>query len=220
MNKKGRNVAIFDLDGTLLNTLDDLAASVNFALRTRGFPERRKPEIRLFLGNGIRYLMHKAVPEGTSEQDYEKAFALFRAYYLEHCLDETKPYPGILELLKVLNGNTYQLAIVSNKLQPAVEELNERFFRDYVSVAIGESKDVRRKPAPDTVLMALKRLNAKPEEAVYVGDSEVDIETAHNAGLPCISVLWGFRDKDFLLGHQAETLVEKPMDVFDCLENI
>lgn len=216
--KKQRHTVIFDLDGTLLNTLEDLAGSVNFALKENGYPERTLFEVRQFLGNGIRYLMRCAVPEDISGEDYEKTFECFRCHYLVHCLDKTKPYEGIIDLLKELKTHHFQLAIVSNKLQPAVEELNERFFSNVVDVAIGESKEVRRKPAPDTVLMALQQLNSVAEDAVYVGDSEVDILTAQQTGLPCISVLWGFRNRDFLLAHGAEVLVEEPSEILKKLE--
>ena len=208
---------VFDLDGTLLDTLDDLAASVNYALGMYGYPMRSKKEVRSFLGNGIRYLMRRSVPESTDEAGYEKAFAAFRQHYLKHCLDKTRPYDGVLEVLKTLKERGYRLAIVSNKLQPAVEELNGRFFKDYVSVAIGESREVRRKPAPDTVLQALSRLGSTREEAVYVGDSEVDMQTAQNVGIPCISVLWGFRDRAFLEEHNAACFVEKPSDILALL---
>jgi len=217
-DKTQRHTVIFDLDGTLLDTLEDLAGSVNFALKENGYPERTLPEVRGFLGNGIRYLIRRAVPEDISEEDYEKTFQCFRRYYLVHCMDKTKPYEGIIDLLKELKTNHFKLGIVSNKLQPAVEELNACFFSDLVDVAIGESKEVRRKPAPDTVLMALQRLNSVREDAIYVGDSEVDILTANQTGLPCLSVLWGFRDRDFLLTHNATMLVEKPAEILKKLK--
>ena len=216
--KRNIDTVVFDLDGTLLDTLTDLAASVNYALRVNGFPERTVKEIRQFLGNGISALMQRAVPEGVTGEACEHTFNDFRVYYLDHCLDTTKPYAGVTELLARLTEKGYCMAIVSNKLQPAVTELNERFFCQYVSVAIGESRDVRRKPAPDTVMMALKKLGRKPATAIYVGDSEVDLQTARNASLPCISVLWGFRDRDFLERHNADCLVETPSGILKVLE--
>lgn len=212
------DTVIFDLDGTLLDTLADLAASVNHALRQNRFPGRSVQEVRRFLGNGIRVLMQCSVPEGTPDAAFEKAFSDFRTYYLDHCLDTTRPYEGIMPLLARLAVGGYSLAIVSNKLQPAVTELCERFFGQYVHVAIGESRDVRRKPAPDTVQMALRRLGKTPATAVYVGDSEVDLLTARNAGLPCISVLWGFRDRDFLERRHARCLVSEPAEIWDVLQ--
>lgn len=212
------DTVIFDLDGTLLDTLADLAASVNHALRQNGFPQRTVRDIRRFLGNGIRALMQCAVPEGVEGEAFEKTFGDFRAYYLDHCLDTTRPYAGVMELLSRLTAAGYGVAIVSNKLQPAVTELNERFFRQYVRVAIGESRDVRRKPAPDTVRMALRQLGKTSATAVYVGDSEVDLLTARNAALPCISVLWGFRDRDFLEEHEARCLVDTPAEIWEILQ--
>jgi len=204
---------IFDLDGTLLNTLDDLAGSVNFALDRNGFPTRSLKEVRSFLGNGIGFLIRHAMPEEVSEEAFEKTLADFRGHYMKHCLDKTRPYEGMMDVLAELKKEGYSMAIVSNKLQPAVEELNSRFFSAFVQVAIGESREVRRKPAPDSVFTALRLLHAKAEEAVYVGDSEVDMETAVNAGLPCISVLWGFRDADFLKEHKARLFAALPEEL-------
>ena len=189
---------VFDLDGTLLDTLGDLASSVNFALSSHGLPQRTISEVRSFLGNGIRYLMRHAVGEQVSETDFEQIFATFRQHYMAHCLDTTQPYTGIMQLLSELQTRGIKMAIVSNKLHPAVQELNQRFFSKYITTAVGESATVRRKPNPDAVLAALKALHSTAEEAIYVGDSEVDLLTAQNAGLPCALVLWGFRDEDYL----------------------
>lgn len=204
MNKV--DTVVFDLDGTLLDTLDDLVESVNYALEKHGLPLRTKQEVRSFLGNGIRFLMEKAVGEriASHEERFLPVFQSFRAHYVDHCLDATRPYEGIVEMLRALKEKGFMLAIVSNKLQPAVTELNERFFRDVISVAIGESADVRRKPFPDSVLKAMGELRSTCEQTVYVGDSEVDIETAKAVGIPCLSVLWGFRDEDFLRGKYPD----------------
>lgn len=215
-----KHIVVFDLDGTLLNTLEDLAASVNYALRSNHYPERSQKEVRSYLGNGIRFLMRKAAPEAISEEQFEKTFCDFKSYYMEHCMDSTCPYDGVLELMAELKDMGYTMAIVSNKLQPAVTELNEKFFSKYVSVAIGESAEVHRKPAPDSVFKALEMMGAKAEDAVYIGDSEVDMQTAQNASLPCISVLWGFRDKDFLMERGATVLVEKPAEVAGALKRL
>ena len=193
---------IFDLDGTLLDTLDDLKNSVNHALRQFNMPERSRDEIRSFVGNGVRLLVERAVPEGTKDGVTIQVFEAFRQHYLEHSLDNTKPYPGVVDILKKLHEKGKKIAIVSNKLQAGVDDLNRRFFAEYVDVAIGERTGIPHKPAPDMVFEALEKLRAK--NAVYVGDSEVDIETAKNAGLPCLCVLWGFRDEDFLRKHGAK----------------
>ena len=211
------NTVIFDMDGTVLDTLKDLTISMNYVLKSFDMPEHTENEYRQFFGNGIRYAMEKAVPEGTSAETIDKMLPVFKEHYDAHCLDRTKPYDGIPDLLAELDRRGYKLAIVSNKIDSAVKELNERFFSDYVSVAIGEKAGIKRKPAPDTVIAALDELASSKEEAVYVGDSEVDFQTAQNSGLPCISVLWGFRDKDFLIEQGATTFAEKPEDILGCL---
>lgn len=205
------NTFIFDLDGTLLNTLDDLAASVNYALRTHGMPERTLDEVRSFVGNGVRLLMERAIPEGSANPRFEETFATFRAYYMEHSLDTTRPYDGIPEVIHALKQRGCRLAVVSNKFYAATQELIRHFFPE-ITVAIGEheSEGIRKKPAPDTVFEALRQLGVGKEKAVYVGDSDVDLQTACNSGLPCISVLWGFRNRDFLLAHGATTFISHP----------
>ena len=210
---------LFDLDGTLLDTLDDLANSVNYALRTHHLPERSHTEIRSFLGNGIRNLMLDAVGRGMSDEAFEPVFQTFRTYYVEHCLDKSKPFAGIIDLLKALQQRGITMAVVSNKLHPAVAELNERFFKDYITSAVGESATVRRKPNPDAVLAALSELGCSKDEAVYVGDSEVDLHTAQNAGMQCMLVLWGFRDEDFLRSLPGASLFAQcPADILSWLD--
>ena len=206
---------IFDLDGTLLDTLGDLAASVNYALRTHGMPEHSVDDVRRFVGNGVRKLMERAVPDGADNPRFDAAFATFRQHYMAHSLDTTRPYEGIPETLAALKARGCHLAVVSNKMMAATQELCHHFFPDTIEVAIGEDEaaGIRRKPAPDTVFAALKALGVGKENAVYVGDSDVDIQTACNAGLPCISVLWGFRDRDFLLQNGAETFISTPSEL-------
>ena len=206
---------IFDLDGTLLDTLGDLAASVNFALREHGMPEHSIDDVRSFVGNGVKLLMERAIPDGADNPDFEATFATFRQYYMAHSLDTTRPYNGVPEALRELRNRGCQLAVVSNKMMAATQELIRHFFPDTIAVAIGEheAEGIRKKPAPDTVFAALRELGVGQEGAVYVGDSDVDIRTAENAGLPCISVLWGFRDKDFLIKHGAKTLISAPSEL-------
>ncbi len=213
------DTVIFDMDGTVLNTLEDLTDAVNHVFSQFDLPPRTIDEYRKFFGNGIGYAMRCAAPEGTPDELIDKMIPVFREYYDKHCLDKTKPYDGILELMKSLKAKGYKMAIVSNKIDSAVKELNDRFFSDYVSVAIGEKAKVRRKPAPDTVIAALKELRSERSEAVYIGDSEVDLQTARNAGLPCIAVLWGFRDRDHLTENGAVLFAEKPADVLSVLEH-
>ncbi|MBP3778982.1 MAG: HAD-IIIA family hydrolase [Prevotella sp.] len=206
---------VFDLDGTLLDTLGDLAASTNYALRTHGMPEHSLDDVRRFVGNGVRVLMERAVPQGAENPQFEAAFQTFRTHYMQHSLDTTKPYDGILETLEALKAEGCRLAVVSNKMMAATQELCRHFFRDTIEVAIGEheAQGIRKKPAPDTVNEAFRQLGVGKERAVYVGDSDVDILTARNSGLPCISVLWGFRDRDFLIQHGAETFISAPSEL-------
>ena len=206
---------IFDLDGTLLDTLADLAAAVNYALRQHGMPEHTIDDVRRFVGNGVRKLMERAIPDGEKNPDFEATFATFREYYMHHSLDTTRPYPGIMEMLEALKAQGCRLAVVSNKMMAATKELCQHFFADTIEVAIGENEaaGIRKKPAPDTVFEALRQLGEEKDSAVYVGDSDVDLETANNSGLPCISVLWGFRDRDFLIQHGAKTFISAPSEL-------
>ena len=204
---------IFDLDGTLLSTLADLAASTNYALRTHHMPERSLDEVRRFVGNGVKKLMERAIPDGLNNPLFEETFATFRQHYMQHNLDTTQPYPGIMQMLEQLKAEDKNIAVVSNKFYAATRELCRHFFGDLVPVAIGEREDIRKKPAPDTVIEALRELGVDKEGAVYIGDSDVDIMTAKNSGMPCVSVLWGFRDKEFLLEHGATTLILKPEEM-------
>lgn len=204
---------IFDLDGTLLSTLADLAASTNYALRTHHMPERSLDEVCRFVGNGVKKLMERAIPDGLNNPLFEETFATFRQHYMQHNLDTTQPYPGIMQLLEQLKAEGKNIAVVSNKFYAATRELCRHFFGDLVPVAIGEREDIRKKPAPDTVIEALRELGVDKEGAIYIGDSDVDIMTAKNSGMPCVSVLWGFRDKEFLLEHGATTLISKPEEM-------
>lgn len=213
MSEKRYRCVIFDLDGTLLDTLDDLTDSVNAALLKYGFSVRTKEEVRHFVGNGIAKLIERAVPEGTGKEETKKVYEYFCDYYREHCQDKTRPYEGIEPLLSDLKAKGYQLAIVSNKADFAVKELNDHFFKKWVSVAIGEKEGVLRKPAPDTVFTAMKELDMSKDDCIYVGDSDVDIQTAENAGISCISVTWGFRDVDFLKRNGAKIFARTPDEI-------
>lgn len=211
---------IFDLDGTLLDTLNDLHASCNYALRTHGMPERSLEEVRQFVGNGVKKLMERAIPDGLDNPLFEETLQTFRQHYLLHNLDTTLPYPGIMEMLQQLKAQGKRIAVVSNKFYAATQDLCKHFFGDTIQVAIGEREDIKKKPAPDTVLEALRQLQVTRQDAVYVGDSEVDVETARNSGIPCISVLWGFRSKSFLLSHGATTFIETPNELTDCKHTV
>lgn len=216
MEKKYKAV-IFDLDGTLLNTLEDLCDSVNYGLKCCNMPERSLEEIRHFVGNGVEKLVERSVPVGTKDAGREKVFSLFKEHYALHCNDKTGLYPGIEELLKGLKEQGFLMAIVSNKLQEGVDALYRQYFASYLSVAIGSRDGIRKKPSPDTVMKALQYLGISKEEAVYVGDSEVDIATAKNAQMKCITVAWGFRTRQEQEAAGAEIFVEKPKEIIPLL---
>lgn len=211
------NTYIFDLDGTLLNTIDDLTASTNYALQTYGMPTWSTNDVRRFVGNGVRKLIERAIPEGAQHPLFEEVFRCFRTHYAQHDMDHTCPYEGIPEMLHNLKERKCRLAVVSNKFHAATQALCRHFFPNTFEVAIGENEaaGIRKKPAPDTVLEALRQLRVGKEQAVYVGDSDVDIQTARNCGMPCISVLWGFRDQEFLLAHGATTFIETPEELLN-----
>ncbi|GFI16626.1 phosphoglycolate phosphatase [Lachnospiraceae bacterium] len=208
---------IFDLDGTLLNTLEDLMDSANYGLKAYHMPERSLEEIRCFVGNGVERLIELAVPEGTGDLEREKVFAEFKAHYKIHCNDKTGLYPGVEELLARLKEEGFAMAIVSNKLQEGVDALNKQYFDRYVETAIGAREGIRKKPAPDTVMEALRILDLPKERVVYVGDSEVDIATAQNAGMDCITVAWGFRTRKEQEKAGAKVFVERPEEIVELL---
>ena len=209
----GKKAVLFDLDGTLLDTIDDLWQSTNYALHAHGFALRSRQEVLGFVGNGVAKLIERAVPEGTNTHDVQQTLATFRQHYMAHSMDNTRPYDGVMPLLQALQAVGCCTAVVSNKMDEAVGELCCHFFSPLIHVATGVSQHCRPKPAPDMVLRALQELGIGAEDALYVGDSDVDILTARNSGLPCISVLWGFRDRDFLIQHGAETLISAPSEL-------
>lgn len=204
---------IFDLDGTLLNTIGDLHRSTNHALKTFGFPQRTLEEVNSFVGNGLAMLIRKAVPQGTSEEMVQTVLKEMKAHYEEHYHDLTLPYSGIPELLAACKDAAIPMAIVSNKADPFVKKLRSLFFEDTIPVALGESSDMPRKPAPDMVYYVLEQLGISTEDAYYVGDSEVDVLTAKNAGLPCLAVTWGFRSEELLIEAGATDLIREPMEL-------
>ena len=204
---------IFDLDGTLLNTLIDLASSVNYAMRECGFNERTTDEIRRFIGNGVAVLIQRSVPDGISEEEYKKALDIFKTHYKENSRNNTAPYDGICDLLRKLKEDGYNLAIVSNKVDFAVKDLRDEFFNGLIDVAIGDSDATRTKPEPDMVYKAIEELGVDKESCIYIGDTDVDIETARNSGMDCISVSWGFRLRSELEECGATMIA-------DCAEDI
>lgn len=199
---------IFDLDGTLLDTLGDLHAAVNYALREFSFPERSLDEVRSFIGNGVVKLMERSTPDGIDSETQTRCLDVFRAYYLEHMRDMTAPFEGVTELMAELRAKGIKIAVVSNKLHEAVKELCEEYFPGLIDEAIGVLFEEERKPNPINVLKALEIFGADRYSAVYIGDSEVDVQTAHNAVLKCIGVTWGFRTKQELLEAGAEFIAD------------
>ncbi len=208
---------IFDMDGTVLNTIEDITDSVNAIMKRNNLPERTIDEVRHFVGNGANVLMSRVIPEGEKHPEFERILKEYSEYYEAHCNIKTGPYRNILNLLKELKERGYKLAIVSNKPMGAVKELNDIYFKDYVSVAIGVTDKLRRKPYPDECLKAMEELGCKKEECIYVGDSEVDHKTAVNTGIKCISCLWGFRTKEELLAAGAgdNFFVNDPLEILE-----
>ena len=217
MNQHQYKAVVFDLDGTLLNTLEDLRDSVNYGLEKNGMPKRSLEEIRRFVGNGVGKLIERAVPRGTTKDEEARVFEAFKQHYAVHCNDKTDLYPGIREMLSELKRRGYLMAIVSNKLQSGVDVLSELYFKDFTKVAVGGREDMPKKPAPDMVYEALRQLAVTKAEAVFVGDSEVDIATAGNAGMDCITVAWGFRSRQQQEKAGAKVFVNSPMEIIDLL---
>lgn len=210
---------IFDLDGTLMNTLDDLAISTNYALSQTGLPERTVEEVRRFVGNGVRKLIERAVPENTSAEVVNSVLSCFHHHYMIHCKDHSRPYDGIMSLLDSLKNRGVKMAIVSNKPDSGVKSLNAEYFAEFIDVALGENEKagIPRKPSPEMVYEVIKQLGVSAETCLYVGDSEVDIMTARNAGIDCLSVTWGFKDADFLTQNGATRMIDTPLELLEVL---
>lgn len=210
-------LAIFDMDGTILDTLNDLTDSLNYALKVCHYPTRTLDEVRSFVGNGIHKLIERAVPNGTNSTQVETVFETFHGYYKVHCADKTKPYPGILSLLEELRNAGMKTAVVSNKADYAVQELCRRYFDGLFDAAVGETAGIHKKPAPDTVNVVLNALDIDKKDAVYIGDSEVDVATSVNAGMDHCIVSWGFREVEFLKQQGAKRIVDDASELLTFL---
>lgn len=210
-------MVIFDLDGTLLDTLDDLCNSVNYSLRTNNFPERSLAEVRTFVGNGIRLLIERSVPEGTSKELIDKTFECFKTYYAVHCNDKTKTYPGVMDMLKELKKNGYKIAVLSNKAQYAVTKLCDIYFNNLLDDAVSARENVAKKPSPDALYICAENNNINLNNVIYVGDSDVDVATANNAGVKGIAVTWGFRSRELLIKCGAENLADNTDELLQIL---
>lgn len=211
------DLIIFDMDGTILNTLEDLKNSLNYVLQQAGYQTRTLEEVRTFVGNGIRKTIERALPSDIEEEKVDELFSLFMDYYAIHNTDNTKPYNGVIELLKELKHLGYKTAIVSNKQDSAVKSLCKKFFTGLFDVEIGEKENIAKKPEPDEVNEVLKILNIDRTKSIYIGDSEVDIQTAQNSKMKSIIVDWGFRDRKFLYEHGAEVIVSNPSEILDII---
>ena len=206
---------VFDMDGTILDTLEDLKNSMNHTLKLHNMPERTLDEIRSFVGNGIRKLIERAVMPETSAEQIDVIHKDFMKHYEIHCADFTRPYDGINDLIKELRNRGYKTAVVSNKADGAVQDLCVQYFPGLFDLAIGERPEIAKKPAADMVNLALNKLNVSKEKAVYIGDSDVDVATARNSKLDMIAVDWGFRTREFLMEQRAETIVSKPEEILE-----
>lgn len=214
----GKDTLIFDLDGTLLNTMGDLHACFNHAIAECGFPPRSYDEIQSFIGHGVKCAIEKSLPHKVDEKTLEKIIANFKEYYSKHIDDYTKPYDGIIEMLEYLKEKNYKLGIFSNKYDDAVKKLNNRFFGKYIEIAVGECEGIDCKPCPEGLIRTAKLLDSDIENCIYIGDSDTDILTAKNAQIPCISVLWGYRDKAFLLKSGGKFFAQEPKEIIEIIE--
>jgi len=210
-------LAVFDMDGTILNTLEDLADSTNYALKANGLPERTIDEVRRFVGNGIRLLIERAVPTDTDKKLTDQVFDTFKEYYKTHCAVKTRPYDGIKDVLLELRKAGCLTAVVSNKADFAVQDLCKDYFDNLFDFAIGEREGIKKKPAPDSVFEVLSKLNVEKDNAVYIGDSDVDFATSVNAGMDVIMVGWGFRDEEFLREKGAKRIIKQPSEILDII---
>lgn len=215
---KKYDTVVFDMDGTLLNTLEDLHDAMNYILNRHGYPEKSLEEVRCAVGNGAGRFMRDMLPGGEQNPDYGKLLEEYGKYYQSHAQIKTRPYQGNVELLERLKERGVRLAIVSNKGDASVKELNRRYFGDLIETAVGERPGIRRKPEPDSVLEALRVLGSSRERAVYVGDSEVDYHTAANAGMACVLVSWGFRCRKQLEELGPEYIIDRPEELLELLD--
>lgn len=211
------DTVIFDLDGTLLFTLEDLTASTNFALANFNYPKRTEEEVRYFVGNGVQKLIERAIPNGSNNPDFGECLTLFKKNYADNMYNKTRVYDGVPEMLEAFESQGYKIGVVSNKFHLAVDSLCKKYFGAKIKTAIGESDKVRKKPAPDSVFEAIERLGSDVSRSVYVGDSEVDIQTAKAAGIPCVSVDWGYKDRAFLAESGADRIVSTPAELVEAI---
>ena len=214
-----KKIVIFDLDGTLLNTLIDLTNSTNFALQSFGYPQKTVEQVRDYVGNGVVKLIERAIPDGLANPDFENCLNLFKQDYKKNMYKNVRVYDGISGLLAALKNMDIKISVVSNKFDLAVKDLCNKLFPDLIDAAYGENEaeGIKKKPSPDMVLKVMNSFSLTKEECLYVGDSEVDIETAYNAGIDCVSVTWGFKSIEFLKEHGAKNIVNTPSEIINYL---
>ncbi len=210
-------VIIFDLDGTLLYTLEDLKDSVNFALKKYNYDPISLEQTKKFVGNGVRKLIERAIPDGEQNINFEECLKTFKTDYSENMCNKTKPYDGVLKVLEKIKNMGIKTAVVSNKFDSAAKELCKRYFGNLIDIVVGQSDSIPQKPSPESILKVIKYFGYDAENCIYVGDSEVDIQTAKNASIPCISVIWGYREKDTLEKAGAKTIINKPEEILGLL---
>lgn len=206
---------IFDMDGTILNTLEDLKNATNYSLRQFGMPERSLEEVRMFVGNGIRKLVERAVPAVTPKEKIDQILDVFLEYYEIHSADNTSPYPGILELVEKLKKSGIKTAVSTNKADVPAQELGREYFNGIFDLIVGQQDGLKVKPAPDSVNKILSILDIQKKDAIYIGDSDVDVQTAKNSGLDFIGVSWGFRGREFLEKNGAKNIVDNANEILD-----
>lgn len=214
------NTVIFDLDGTILNTLEDLTDSLNMILNSEGYPIKNAEDVKTFVGNGYRQLIEKALPQKTQASEIDRCTELFRKVYYGNIANKTKPYDGIVPLLQKLKNSGIQIGVVSNKMDEATKEACRYYFDGYIDVAIGDNPTRRRKPAPDNVYEALMQLGAEKQSTLFVGDSNIDVQTAKNADLVCIGVTWGYRSRNVLISQGADFIIDRPEELLDLMQKL
>ncbi|NLY71910.1 MAG: HAD family hydrolase [Clostridiales bacterium] len=211
------DTVIFDLDGTLVDSLGDLVQSVNIVLRSRDYPLRTVEEVKRFIGDGYRLLMKRSLPAGTEDEEIDRCTRLFEENYFKDMIGNTKPYDGIIEILKELKKREIKIGVVSNKKDDATKEICRYFFAPYIDIAVGDNPKRNKKPAPDNVYEVMSKLKSSKDKTIYVGDSDIDVKTAKNAGLYCVAVSWGYRPKEVLIKENPDLIIDKPSEILSLL---
>lgn len=211
------NILIFDLDGTLLYTLEDLKDSVNFALKKYNYPPISLEQTKKFVGNGVKKLVERAIPDGGNNINFEACLNTFKTNYSQNMFNKTQPYEGVTGMLTQLKQKGIKIAVVSNKFDSAAKGLCKKYFGNLIDIVVGQSESIPQKPSPESIFKVIKYFDGNIKNCIYIGDSEVDIQTAKNAGIPCISVSWGYRNRKILEKAGAKIIIDKPSEILDLL---